>query len=769
MVRFFVLALLLLGGAVPARATDAASAAALARVRASEAEMREARMRANAAATKKDSAAKRAMDAVHKLNNLPGWRIISKAIAGDKAENAKASFVNARREHDRAEGDFVEDGTAYLKAENSYHQATGNYYNEQQYAAIKEQIHYASMEAAQDKPVESQRAVEEAQNVQAKLLSGKMGMGEMAAKANSLAHMGDDLVAQTLDKKFLSGTGAAPATNPSNWTASSNAGPAAAASSSVGYGRGNPPPDALNMDKAILLSAPVGETRQSAGRRYVTAGKESLAKGDAGGALRAAEAAIKDNPRDSKAWAMKAAALNKLRRFQDAEQAAQTAVALDRTNAQAYRDLAWAQLHNGKASEAEASATRMIFLDPENAEGFLLRAFAHELKNDRAEMLADLERAAALDPRYLNHLARARAGLRLFDPSSSDTDSLLNALSLPPVRRANPVTIIGVALLLLAAATFVARVIPLSVARWRQGGAGRTVNTAPRPPRATEPIAAASDDLLAGKYKLKRIAGRGGMGQVWQALDTSLDRRVAIKEMAPELAGDPALRELYVKEARTIANLHHPNIVEIYEILDLQPNLYLVFEWVSGKTLAHVLAEKKVLPLETARAVLGPVCEALAFAHDHGVVHRDLKPANVMVSAAAHVKLMDFGVARALGDNPRPTGGHAATPAPSPFSATRTRTVAGTPGYRPPDAEQGIVTPAFDLFCLGICLYEMLSGELPFGPEGWAPERAAYTPLSKKIPGLSEALDDLLVRALEPDPAKRLSDARAFKGALERV
>ncbi|TBR20348.1 hypothetical protein EPO15_13210 [bacterium] len=454
-----------------------------------------------------------------------------------------------------------------------------------------------------------------------------------------------------------------------------------------------------------------------------------------------------------------------MRRFGDAELAAKRAVELDRGNAQAYRDLAWAQLHNGKAEDAEASATRMIFLEPENAEGYLLRALAYELKGDRKRMLADLERAAALDPKYANHLANARAGVRLFDPNSPDTDGLLNALAPPPPPRSNALTWLGLFLLSGAGLAVAAQKLPPLIARFKESR--RTVQS--RPPTAAVPRntpAPVDDGLLAGKYQLRRVAGRGGMGQVWEAVDKTLERVVAVKEMSPELAKDPALRLLYLKEARTIATLRHPNIVEIYEILDLPPQLYLVFEWVSGKTVAQVLIEKKRLPLETVKAVLAPVCEALAFAHERGVVHRDLKPANVMVSGDGHVKLMDFGIARATGDI---TTAAPVAAAPGPGAAmARTRTVAGTPGYRPPDAEQGLVTPGFDVYCLGVCLYEMLSGDLPYGDDGWTPGRS-FEPLYKKVPGLPEAVDDILARALEPDPHKRLADARALKAALLRL
>ncbi|MDE2292221.1 MAG: serine/threonine protein kinase, partial [Elusimicrobia bacterium] len=263
-------------------------------------------------------------------------------------------------------------------------------------------------------------------------------------------------------------------------------------------------------------------------------------------------------------------------------------------------------------------------------------------------------------------------------------------------------------------------------------------------------------------------AGRGGMGRVWEAVDATLQRPVAIKEMSPDLAADPALRELYLKEARTLATLRHPNIVEIFEILDTPPSLYLALEWVNGKTLQHVLAERRRLAYETARGVLEPVCDALAAAHAMGIVHRDLKPSNIMIGADGRVKLMDFGIARSLGDS-----GSAAAPVTggpvSPLTAARTRTLAGTPAYRPPEAVQGLITPAFDVFSLGVCLYEALTGELPFGTEGLSPARPTFTPVSALITGLPPGVDALLARLLEPDVAKRIPDAAAAKAALTAV
>lgn len=772
------LALLLLLCAPAARAADDAQARALARVRAEEAKLREKALKSQQAQERKSYAAKKAVDAVSHYNNMPDWRFISKSIAEGDAAQAKMEFQDARDRAGAAQVEYVDVGRGYINAENDYKNASGGYYNEQQYDHVREEIKYTiASQNSEQQPASGEHAQQEAANLQKLASSGKLSASELAARGQNLGKVGDDIMAQALSSNFgMSGAGAPRGGAAEAGGALGGGGgggyqAAASPAGGVGYGRAAPPPDALRVDKAILLShQPTDGARGSVSGRYTSAGAERLSSNDPRGALAAAEAALKEDPRNSKAWALKAAALNSMRRFGEAELAAKRSVELDRGNAQGYRDLAWAQLHNGKADEAEASATRMIFLEPENAEGYLLRAFAYELKGDRARMMADLARAAALDPKYANHLANAKAGARLFDPNSPDTEGLLDALAPPPPPRSNALIWVGGLLLGLAALSGIGRSLPGLLARWkdsrRTGPGVRDPSFSVRAPAAAQ--RPPEEGLLAGKYRMRRVAGRGGMGQIWEAVDTTLERLVAVKEMSPELAKDPALRVLYLQEARTIATLRHPNIVEIYEILDLPPQLYLVFEWVSGKTVAQVLIEKKRLPLDAVKAVLAPVCEALAFAHERGVVHRDLKPANVMVSADGHVKLMDFGIARALGDAAATAVSAPAAPKAPAAAMARTRTVAGTPGYRPPDAELGLVTPGFDIYSLGICLYEMLSGELPFGVEGWVPGKT-YLPLSNKIPGLPEALDDLLARTLEPEQAKRLGDARALKAALLRL
>lgn len=214
----------------------------------------------------------------------------------------------------------------------------------------------------------------------------------------------------------------------------------------------------------------------------------------------------------------------------------------------------------------------------------------------------------------------------------------------------------------------------------------------------------------------------------------TLDRPVAVKELSPELAADPGRRAACLAAARSAAALRHPNIAELFEVVDLPPGLHLVSEWVPGQSLAELLRQRGRLSLDAAKAVLAPVCDALAFAHGRGVLHRGVRPAKVLVAGDGTVKLADFaGTGRA------------------------------EPGAQDPDP--GSATPASDVYGLGVCLHLMLTGELPFGAGGWTPA-AALRPVGERAPGIPTAVDRLLARSLAPVRAARLSDSLAFKAAL---
>jgi len=263
-------------------------------------------------------------------------------------------------------------------------------------------------------------------------------------------------------------------------------------------------------------------------------------------------------------------------------------------------------------------------------------------------------------------------------------------------------------------------------------------------------------------YPIVRVIGQGGMGVVYEATDRSLDRRVAIKRMRDEIREDFALRERFLREAKMVAGLHHPAIVDIYAIVEQAGELFLVFEFVEGRTVEAVLKERGRFTAPETRSILDPVCRALDFAHGRNIIHRDLKPSNVMITDQGYVKVMDFGIARQVKDSvgkgaPQPHGGDAGVLA-------MTNTVTGTPLYMAPEAESGEVRAESDIYSLGCMAYEMLTGQVPFPPPASSLQKLtrSYTPLREAVPDAPPYVASAIDAALEPDPSQRLKTAAEF-------
>ena len=274
-------------------------------------------------------------------------------------------------------------------------------------------------------------------------------------------------------------------------------------------------------------------------------------------------------------------------------------------------------------------------------------------------------------------------------------------------------------------------------------------------PQAARADAAAG--VIGGQYQIIRQIGAGGMGMVYEGTDRSLDRRVAIKTLRDELRIDPRERERFVIEAKTVASLHHPNIVDIYAIAEEGEDVYLVFEYVDGKTLHDLVQAKGRLDSTQSMRVTRAMGDALAYAHSRGVIHRDMKPSNVMLTSEGQVKVMDFGIARMAKD-----------------TLTRrsmTNTVVGTPPYMAPEQEQGVVRKESDVYSLAICAYEMLTGKLPFigVAAGMLINKInmSFVPPSRAIAGLSESLDEVFLKAFQADPDQRYRTPHEFVAALD--
>ena len=390
----------------------------------------------------------------------------------------------------------------------------------------------------------------------------------------------------------------------------------------------------------------------------------------------------------------------------------------------------------GRAKEALAESERALMINTQHAPSYKARASAHHALGNYDDELADLGKAAALDAEFD---ATYREAL------------LARGFPVGEKRRAERnwavwMGAIGTALLFFSFALF------------RKRGGDSSVRLAMRREdhdvlQASPVVAAVQRATAAPKgFRIVRTLGQGGMGVVYEAVDLALQRSVALKKLRPEVADFPRERARFLKEARTVAALKHPNIVEIHAIHEDEEGLFLVFERVPGETL-HERIEKGPLPGADAVAILRQVAAALDYAHSQGVVHQDLKPANVMVANGV-AKVMDFGIARRVLET---------------LSTMSKAEVAGTPAYMAPEQEQGIVTPSADVYALGSCAYQAFTGSLPF-PTGGMMVKAnkMYRPLADFHPALSR-VEPVVARALEPAPEARWPSASAFVEALARA
>ena len=239
---------------------------------------------------------------------------------------------------------------------------------------------------------------------------------------------------------------------------------------------------------------------------------------------------------------------------------------------------------------------------------------------------------------------------------------------------------------------------------------------------------AAVGTLLAGKYRLLEVLGRGGMGIVYRAEDTRLHRAVALKFLPAEHGGTPSARERFLIEARAAAALSHPHICTIYEIHDEGETPFIAMECIEGQSLRARIKEQP-LPAAEAVELATQISEALEEAHEKGVIHRDIKSANIMVTAKGQAKVMDFGLAKVRGETLH----------------TREGITLGTAAYMSPEQARGdAVDERTDLWSLGVVLYEMLSGKLPFPGDRnasilYAVVHEAPRPLKDVQPGIPAA------------------------------
>ena len=260
----------------------------------------------------------------------------------------------------------------------------------------------------------------------------------------------------------------------------------------------------------------------------------------------------------------------------------------------------------------------------------------------------------------------------------------------------------------------------------------------------------AKGQLINDRYEIEKLIGEGGMANVYLAKDTILDRKVAVKVLRGDLAGDEKFVRRFQREALSASSLSHPNIVEIYDVGEDEGNFYIVMEYIDGKTLKQLIKKRGVLSLPEAMDIMLQLLDALATAHDSYIIHRDIKPQNIMIKESGLVKITDFGIAMALNS----------------AQLTQTNSVMGSVHYLPPEQASGKgSTIRSDIYSLGILMFEMLTGKVPF--KGDSAVEIALKHMKEPLPSVREinpvvpqSVENIILKAAAKNPKNRYRDVR---------
>ena len=389
--------------------------------------------------------------------------------------------------------------------------------------------------------------------------------------------------------------------------------------------------------------------------------------------------------------------------------------------------LAYEGLNN--CTDALWYADQAISKRPSNAEAYATRAYCFYRKNDMLRARENIETALKLNPSY-KHAQDIQAMIMTDTSIVRKPKANVTSGGLPPW------FYIYVACVIVVMFVFL-------IIRYR----GLMKGAIDDDGRQLKEV------NIKEQYNFIRQIGEGGMGKVYEAYDNVLKRKVAVKRIKPELLKSHYVREQFLSEARMVAMLRHPCIVEIYTVIETANSLYLVFEYVEGQTLETRLDIDGYLTFDEAKEVFGTVCKGLAYAHSHNIVHCDLKPGNIMLSDSGVAKVMDFGVARKVAEGEK--GG--------------TRTVAGTPAYMSPEQQKGFMTKQSDIYSLAVCLYEALVGQVPWSVQGFDIITKKMVPPSSINGDIPQVVDQLIERSLSDNPAKRIQTVQEFWDILSKA
>jgi len=495
-------------------------------------------------------------------------------------------------------------------------------------------------------------------------------------------------------------------------------------------------------------------------RRYAADASQRLKGGNVEEAVKLATKAIDENPSNANALTLRAAAHIRAGHWTEARKDIAAAHKLAPANANVLALYSKVLTHDKEYDAALQMAEAAIHHEPRMADAHYYKALALTGLRRYGDAKESLHEAALLAPEQYQKTYEWALQL----PSEDGLAALLGetpiqtASAPSPSKRSNA-RFLGVGIASLVGGFLVA----LGLLQTLSGGWASRVKTRITGRRTLKapaiPVEALPGTTLAGVYQIRKKIGIGGMGVVYEASDLSLERRVAVKKMREELRSDPREAARFLQEARMVAQLHHPNIVDIYAVVEDHGDIYLVFEFVDGITVHHIIDQRKRMAFPDILTILRGTCSALDYAHGRNIIHRDLKPANIMLTRERVVKVMDFGVARQAKD--------------SLARLSMTNTVVGTPPYMAPEQEQGAVCRETDVFALGVMVYEMATGDVPFNGGGagmlLCKMNKTYAPASRTAPGLPPGFDEFMARALEPDPAKRLHSPGEFLLGLEAL
>lgn len=384
----------------------------------------------------------------------------------------------------------------------------------------------------------------------------------------------------------------------------------------------------------------------------------------------------------------------------------------------------------GKYDDVIYAASQAMAVAPQDPRPYLLRASAYLQQGQYERCDIDLERAVKLNPSSkLAQRLRDELNKKTFMPTPKKEEPVKTTSS-----NRSPLWMIIYVVVVLGAI--------LLYVYWRYEDLFR------RPKNEFS----RREVEVKEQYDFIRQIGEGGMGTVYEAYDKVLKRKVAIKRVRPELVRSAYVREQFLSEARMVALLRHPCIVEIYTVIESESSLYLVFEYVDGQTLETRLDIDGRLPFSKAKQIFEYVCRGLHYAHSQDIIHCDLKPGNIMIYGDDKAKVMDFGVAKKSVDHD-----------------TGARTVAGTPAYMAPEQQKGFMRKQSDVYSLALCLYEALVGQVPWTVKGFDIAKKKIVPASKLAPFVPAAVDGLLEDALKEDPKERIQSIDEFWSRLEAI